>query len=709
MSGGFHPGDTSWYAGRFARRRGSHGAVDVLASESAQGWEAIANPRKLFPKSGQVEMLGLAASTLRPGDWLAFRVVANARPGAPSQISTHRLLPRYVDMGELGSIEATRGLFMGDGWPGGHQPGHWAVRFSADRLLVLDLAREGDNKLRSARAGLQSVPSYDFDAAQIMSEPASVEPVFLYDLGESAPLSVHDWSADADYIAHIVRSLAGESDPRLGELIAWLELHRDERTGRVSATGADVEKGFEALRSGELAARLSADRILMGAYLSAVRDDPAVARAVADAAAQAATGDREAVIAALRSELAADHEREQARQDEALRERERSLQEALVEHIKSRGEALERELQDRIAAATSEAEACAAARNEALLAETATLRIDRDALLAEREKLQGEIARLGTRIAGLTDEQRVAEEELARLSSAAASLTRRAETPARTLAVLATDEEARGSSLAVDGLAAEISRNPLLTRSGKSLMERFAALLLAGELPVLEGGQVDDFTLVAEALIAAGRLVPFDADSTILTPEDIWSRPGSGIDSPVAQASTSAQDGEGTFLVALRGIDRSAARAWYPALATLTRRGLLPRRLMLFATVIDENSEEARALPGDAYRLKIQGAVEPNAYLVAPALLGSGRSAIAFELDPGDRPGDLSTVLPILSELGTEVDVGLSLRIARLAFETMRMRPSDSAAALNAAREFCAATSRKQQTANVSEGERKNA
>ena len=53
-------------------------------------------------------------------------------------------------------------------------------------------------------------------------------------------------------------------------------------------------------------------------------------------------------------------------------------------------------------------------------------------------------------------------------------------------------------------------------------------------------------------------------------------------------------DGDGTFLVQLRGIERSAARAWYPALAALARRGLLPRRLLLFATVIDPVSKEAQ-------------------------------------------------------------------------------------------------------------------
>ena len=106
----------------------------------------------------------------------------------------------------------------------------------------------------------------------------------LYDPGDSNPLAVHDWSPGADYVAHVVRALAGADDPRLPELITWLELHREEKTGRVSAIGTDHELAFEALRSGELAARLSADREVMMAYLAAAKKDPAIAAAVDQAA-----------------------------------------------------------------------------------------------------------------------------------------------------------------------------------------------------------------------------------------------------------------------------------------------------------------------------------------------------------------------------------------------------------------------------------------
>ena len=655
-------------------------------------------------------MLGVAVWTLHPGDWLAFQVISNTRPGTSSpKIAAHRLMPRYVDMATLGSIEAARELFSGEGWIDGRQAGHWAVRFTADRILALDLTRDRGDRLKATASGLQHVPCYDFNADRILPEPGIDDPAKLYDLGDIAPLAVHDWSADADYIAHVVRSLAGEDDPRLADLIAWLELHRDESTGRVSATGADHGRAFEAIRSGELAARLSADKALMAAYLAAVRDDPAIARAVADAAARITASSRESVVAALRAELAVDHERERTRQDNELKEREQVLEEALKERMKQRGATLEKEFEDKAAAAAREATAQAAAANEILMAETAEIASSRDTLLTERDGLQVEAERLAVAVAELADKRRLAEEEVARLSSMASALTPRAKPVARTLAQLPDVDAIRGSTLTVDGLGPEISRFALLTDHGKALMERFAAFMLAGELPVLNGSQVEDFTLVAEALMAAGRLVPFDTDTMILTPEDIWSRPGSGITSSVAQAADHARDGTGTYIVQLRGIERSAARAWYPSLASLARRGLLPRRLLLFATVTDIDSDEAQALPDDACRMTIENALVAGAALVAPCLLGFGPGSTTFQLDPGDRMEDLTSALAVLPELGVDIDIATSLRVARVAIEAARLRPGDDAAALAAARNFCAAIGRTRSTGQDVVGGRKSA
>lgn len=679
-----------WYAGRFSRRHGSHADIEVLAVDTAEGWAPIDNARKLFPKAGQVELLGVAVATVRAGDWLAFQVEALAkRRGAHSlTIAAYRMMPRYVDMaGMLGSIEAARSLFTNEGWAQGRIAGHWAVRFTEHRILVLDLVRGGD-ALRAAAQGLRRVPCYDFDPARIVPEPGAPDETELYDLPDGMPLMAHDWSADADYIAHVVRSLAGADDPRLEELIAWLELHRDDQTGRVSAIGADHAEAFEALRSGELAARLSTDKTVMAAYLAAVREDPAIAQVVAQAAAQTAVRNRDADLATLRSELTAEHEREKARQNEALRERERALMAAAEDCVKTKAAALERQLEEELRVAAREAAARAAARKEALEAEIAEMQGRRDEALAERNRIAADAAQVTVEVETLLEERHRLEGEVSRLTAAGLALAQRCELPTRSLVRL--PEAPRGKPLPIERLASEISRSALLTPAGKTQMERFATFMLAGELPVLQGAQADDFALVAEGIIAAGGLVPLEIDSTILTPEDIWSRPGSGLMSPVAQAASRALEGSFTFLVQLRGIERSAARAWYPALAALVRRGLLSRRVLIFATIIDAASDEAQALPRDTCRMRIEEAIVPGASLVAPSILGSGPASIAFQLDPGPRPEDLSPGLSALVDLGSEADISMSLRVARVAVEALRLRPENPPAALGTARDFCA-------------------
>ena len=81
------------------KRRAMRTPVDVIAVRGGQGWDLIDNPKRLFPKIGQVEFLGSAALEGSAGDWLAFQVVADGRPGTgQTRIGSHYYLPRYADM-----------------------------------------------------------------------------------------------------------------------------------------------------------------------------------------------------------------------------------------------------------------------------------------------------------------------------------------------------------------------------------------------------------------------------------------------------------------------------------------------------------------------------------------------------------------------------------------------------------------------------------
>lgn len=677
-----------WYIGRLTRRRGVRTPVDVVAIASQEGWDPIEDPRKLFPKLGQVELAGALPGEGSPGEWLVFQVTEEGRPGARQlRIGPHRFVPRFADLKDLRSVEAARFLFTRQGWDGADDPGRWIVRFAEDYALALHLDREQDGRLRCADRSLGKVACMPFEQANVVSQPAAETTQLLYDPANAEPLAVYDWSPDADYVAHVVRALAGANDPRLPELITWLELHRNDMAGRISAIGVDHELAYEALRSGELAARLSADRDVLAAYFATVRDDPGVAAAVAKAIAQEAEIGRCEARAAFERGLVDEKEERQRKLDADLAEL-RAKREGELQTIMSVREAealadLDRRLADRQAATVNALDADRAAAN----AEMARLRKEIDALQVERQSLESAVSALRSDAAIREEAIRAAGAELARLASKVAATEGRAALIARPLTVVPASDGKERIDRAE--LGRRIASCSLLTAAGKEAMAAFAAYLLAGEVPILEGPDVENFVRVAEALMAAGRLIPFDADTTILTPEDLWSRPGSNLPSQIAQAAGHAAEGR-VFLVELRGIERSAARHWHPALVALVRRGMLPRPLLLFATLIDRDAAEAQAIPPGACRMTIERAVVEAAGLAAPTLLSGTVNAIACHVDVGERPDDLSPATAVLTAMPEmKLSIATALRGARIAVEAAALAPEDSDAMLKAARRFC--------------------
>lgn len=677
-----------WYAGRLLKRRAMRTPVEVVAVRGRAGWDAVDNPKRLFPKMGQVEFLGAVALEGTAGDWLAFQVVDDGRPGAgQTRIGAHHYLPRYADMRSAGTIDTARFRFAREGWDGASDPGHWAIRIADDRYLALQLERTKDGHLRCTERSLGKILCLSFDVARLLVEPGASAEQLLYEPDGGAPLAEYDWSPGADYVAHVVRALAGANDPRLPELITWLELHRDDVTGRVSAIGTDHERAFEALRSGELAARLAADREVMQSYLDAVRTDPLVAELVAAAVARETEQGRAAVRTALEAELADEFAAKRA---------------AFLVDLEAERSAAETALAARLAAQEKEAAAELSARlAEQAHAQASVLAAEKEAATRAADDARGELVALSEAqeeakhaLAALREQTADQEERARAASDRAAAIVKEHRAgdghAARALRPLATIPE-RKSPERVDPaeLGRRIAACVLLTDHGKETMTAFTAYMLAGEVPILEGADVDAFILVAESLIAAEGLIPFDTDSTIIAPDDIWSRPGSHLPTQVAQAAAIAGDDQ-TFLVQLRGIERSAARVWHPALSALARRGLVPRPLLLFATLQDPASEEAGALPNDSCRLVVEEAVISEAFLVAPSLLSRAPSATALRLDPGEAPADLSGATRAIAELGDlALDLPTVMRVARVIAEASVLTPDNTSAVEALARRFC--------------------
>jgi hypothetical protein len=674
------------YIGRLVRRQGQYGSVSVVGTLAGTAVEYISDAKRLFPKDGTVETYGVSQHAgLSPGDWVEFDVGRNTRPRAAEYKVVHlRRIPRYAVLSE-GVDAFYRTLLTRDGWRGDRRPGLWALRLSGDRLVIVDLELGKDGALRIPRAAARSVSYYrhkDDKVAQL-DTASSAEDAYLGH--ETERLGCFDWSDEADYVARVIRSLADVDDPQISDLIAWLELHQEAGTGKVLAAGVDHAAALDTLRSGELAERLRADRELMQAYLDAALGDEAVAAAVAEYAREGHTeahtrlltdmedelGRRRAIlIAAEKADLAEQRAAAVTALDEEIQklragklaESERALKLAQQGHaarmaqLDSEHQSNRVELEQQLHARRTEL-----AQIEAMISDaTSALKTAKADIEAERTRAREAAAEVD-RLLSVSE----------RLSTAPSSVT-----PAMVSAIPFSfpDREA----VSVGAFYQSINGLAMLSAKGRDLIRRMMVLMLSGELPILYGAGKLDFVRLAGAVMNPGRIGFMRADPTLISIEDVWARPGSGVPTIMA-AATSASTTGGSVLVAVTDVESSGARFWIPALADFLRSSARPRGLLVCALAGDLEHEEMKALPQDLAMLEIEGAFETGAFFGALALPGVAATQ-EFALDTGDTPVDIPAAARAISALGFEPSIGLAMRIARIASEAATIIGDDAAA-----------------------------
>ncbi|MFH1555897.1 MAG: hypothetical protein ABII76_13700 [Pseudomonadota bacterium] len=675
------------YIGRVVRRQGNYGTISVVGRGGASV-ELLDDPKRLFPKDGQVEAQGVAHAALELGDWTEFGVVRNSRPRAPEYKTAHlRRLPRYAVLPES-TPAGYRALLTKVGWRGERRGGLWALRMSGDRVLVVDLEPGKDGALRIPRNATRSVHwcTYRDDLVASITTNGSKEDVFLGDSG--APSGSFDWSDEADHVAQVIRSLADANDPRVADLITWLELHHEEGTGRVFAAAVDHDAAEATLRSGELAERLRADHDLMKVYLDAALEDDRVRDAVATWAREGHGKEAERLREELEHELELERETgiaQIATQLEARRAEEFARAEAEAAQLEqTRRAETEARLQD---AETVHAERLRVLehefdrRREALEQQATEQASVLEAARAETEAAKGKLDLVRSDEAEARRQLSGVGTEIDRLLAIASRLDVSDRSPTAAVEVPATGVghifHAR-PQVSVAKKGALIAHQVLLTDHGKQLMRQLTTLMLAGELPLLNGGDAHGLLKVAEALLCPGRSASIEADPTVISVDDLWSRPGSGAPTALAAGAKAAKGG-GAPLVLIRGIERSGARIWHPALADALRAGALPRGLLIACVVGDRGHEEIEALSRDTHLIEVEGALTDSAYLAGPTLLSP--PALELEtLDPGEAPVDLSAANPLLATLGFKPPLDLGLRIARIYVEGLALLQDKGAA-----------------------------
>ncbi|ELO6136642.1 hypothetical protein APA73_27360 [Pseudomonas aeruginosa] len=661
----------AWYAGQCVSKNDVNMTVKVVGIRSEDGWSLLDKPQKLFPKAGEVEVRLQAASGYHKNDWVIFQV-AHKEPRGKWKASTHRKLTPFLDLQDIGSLDALRSCLTEEGVDGPDHSAGWVIRYSEDRIILLDLIRSPDNRYRMAVGDNFYVYVYEPELLHCM--PSDTGEVFLYDCKRTGEcLQVLDWAPDDGYIKRIVRAMAGAHDPSVEFVIEWLKRHADEATGQIGSSLEDKLVAQQSARSGELIKRLLADKSLLGQLTELLLADAKMLSHLQSEIQAIAEQERGAIRASLMDAL--EHE-VMALREERLLAFEAELRSLEAEqHEVLRGQ-LEQDMKSNILAMEERVAARQTKLEDQLESRRTELQQGIDALAAQREALKGELESIGFQIkageqslAELKAHETLVAEEIERLKDDAASI--HVPKSVKLESVLRFNPPQCAPTLGVGDMHREIKESILLTSVGKERMTQFFALLLAGESPVLHGPETQDFLLAAEALLSSGRSMRLEADPTVITFEDLWLRAGTQLPTALTHGlELSCGQTPVTVLAIVERAERSGARFWLPALADRTRRGELPRRFFICATVEDEDCEEAQAIRSQVPWLHVSGTIAPSAPALVPMVFAPAK---VWQLDPGERPQDITPAMTAVAPLVNQLTLVNALRLARAATEWVRL------------------------------------
>ncbi|WP_126243011.1 hypothetical protein [Burkholderia gladioli] len=667
MNTGFNEGSL-WYAGHCVRHNDIVAHIVVTSRKGELGWAPVENATKLFPKSGEVEVRQRGKPALRVGDWVAFRITSSAPKGRNQwQASKHRPLHHFTQA-PSDTLDDLRRLLTVEGLPSTRSPGAWMVQISQTEVARVDLARWNGGRLFASQNQEVAVYAFDPDAVMSVSGPLGV---VLYDLpAGTTPKKSVDWSTEEAFLNRWARALSRQGDKRTDVVIDWLRDHADATQGALTFDVADSAAVFDMMRSGELADRLSGDRELLRSFTKIFLSLPRFTNLLDEQVASMAEKERKSIQARFEAELARDVEQQREESmnalEQTLRAWEADKRAFLEAEVQRNEEALTAEFANSRAAREQELHDEFRARKAQLKEEVQDLVLARDTLHAEVRDLEASTADLRTRIDGLKTDENEAKANVDRLLLAASALERpssRDHSPNQPSLRAPDAREGRASDL-----RKSIATCPLLTEHGKTLMLQVVALCLAGEVPVLTGQGREAFLMVAEAFLSGGTSARIFADPTLITYEDLWSRPGTATPTPLAQAFDLTQTSDSSMLTVIEGAERSGARFWYPALRDAIRRGVFPRRMFVCATFGETDVDEVNVIRGSGVMIDVGLAIAEGASAIATH--GISKSA-RMQFAPDEPPADLSQGAFVTNSFVAKLDVMRALAAARTAAEAI--------------------------------------
>ncbi|PQQ42547.1 hypothetical protein CE143_22570 [Photorhabdus luminescens] len=665
--------DIPWYIGRYDRRNDRFSYFKVVAQQTKNGWCAIDNPKKMFPRTGEVELIGFDTSQLRPNDWIIFQIDSGVRSKLARAKHPCRIYP-YYDLSSAQSLLASRHRLNLEGIETHGEPGQWAIRFDTDRFILANLTESKPGHFILSRN--QRVPEYTFYESGIITVSGQSENIktFYMPRADVSPSQIHDWTPDRHYIENVVQLIAGTDSSMM--IASWLRKHADEQNGKLKSGVDDLLAAAQALRSGELAKKLEEEDSLARQLAEAVLHDGHISDLLENqiqniseeernrlrseeqkALDEEFSSERQRRREAIEAEIAAFQMEKKSESENKLAQLRLSEEEKLRAEFKEKQIKIEKTLKREKADLESEIDRLKNALAD-LCNQNESQRRTLTSLITERERSLASLRDAEERAA-------LAQAELEKINIAIAERMRRMAHSA--IPEIRLPTETKVVSCAEFGLI--VRENKLLTHNGKILMEQFLALMLAGECPLLHGPETQDFLAIAESLISSGRSIRQIADPTMISYEDLWVRAGNSLATPLYQGLLlSDAFRPRTILAVIERVECSAARFWLPALKDRLRSGDLPRRFLLCGTIENEDCEEAEETKEEHLRLQVENAVVHNAIALSPLYLSAEHHS---ELDPGAEPqGSIQEKLVIADGMsGDRLNVVNTLRATRAALE----------------------------------------
>jgi hypothetical protein len=562
-----------------------------------------------FPPDGEVELRG-GRSMIRVGDWALARPNLDGPPGRRRFVATssRHLLP-FEDLSESYAPESARRLLVETGRQDGFE-GEKIFRIAKSEIVHLIMTRGEDGHYRATSTDMKHLPVFAYDESRRHRIPTPSGSIELYEKDPaSLQTSVANWSTDLEFLSQVVVAASAEaSDRKVSQELAALILARHDEVARVlsEAQTLDPKVGHEILRSRRIADLLKSRSDLVGEFVTIWRADPGI-RARLDAEIERLAA---VEISARKEQIAGELTEALEREFGAIRQsRQAELEQTFLELEAS----MLSDLQKRIDAKENDELSNLGIRRLALEKTVSSLEQARDVLTSEHASRTEDVAALSLEAQNLASEIRTRKEDVDRLLKVqslvegAQSTSSSSQSFAPGLVEINWDAPELKIAAAPDW----IKECPTLTDQGRKTLGRFSSLILSGGVPVLIGGASNEFLDVAASMLSGGRLVVFDCDPTVITFDDLWTRPGGLMPTVLGLALADVRENSTVRLCAIRGADRSAAQFWIETLKYKVARGELPQGLLISVVVLDGRSEGAEPVLKGSVVFQTDDAIDP--------------------------------------------------------------------------------------------------